>query len=167
MNKVGRPSKFSKELTDKICAKIAAGKSVHQICKKDNMPDASSVYAWLSKGSNYPEENPEHAEFLDNYLRARESQADAIFDECLEIADDDNLDIGFNDEGAPFVKGENIQRSKLRVDTRMRMAGKLKPKKYGDSQFIKQAYEDAEGNQTNPPEINVVVVDNKDDSKQD
>jgi hypothetical protein len=78
-----------------------------------------------------------HPEFQDQYAHAREAQADAIFDDILEIADDGRNDwmekkdsegenIGWRENG------EALRRSALRVDARKWMAGKLRPKKYGD-----------------------------------
>lgn len=130
---MGRPSSYTPEIADKICELLADGKSLNSICKGDEFPTRATVCNWLADADRNGALSP-YKEFFDKYLRARELQADTIFDECLEIADDDSLDVGFDDEGKPFVKGENIQRAKLRVDTRMRMAGKLKPKKYGDRQ---------------------------------
>jgi hypothetical protein len=66
-------------------------------------------------------------------VRAREAQADAIFDECLDIADDGSNDFMGEDEK---YNGDAVARSKLRVDTRKWMAGKLAPKKYGDKTLI-------------------------------
>ena len=72
----------------------------------------------------------------DEYVRGREPQADKLFEECLEIADDTSGDYieKKNDDGSTFwaVDHEHIQRSKLRIDTRKWMAGKLAPKKYGE-----------------------------------
>jgi len=96
----------------------------------------TTVMNWLVKAEKG---EPEFTGFLESYLRAREAQADVIFDECLEIADDCTDDVIFltedNEEGEsgrPAIKHSAIARAKLRIDTRMRMAGKLKPKKYGD-----------------------------------
>jgi hypothetical protein len=55
--------------------------------------------------------------------RAREARADALVGEILSIADDPT--------GA-----EQVQRSKLRVDTRRWLAAKLAPAKYGDASSL-------------------------------
>lgn len=75
----------------------------------------------------------------DQYARARDIQMDVWAEECLEIADDDSDDIGFKEasdkdgQGAkPFIKVENIQRAKLRIDERHWQMSKQRPKKYGD-----------------------------------
>ena len=72
---------------------------------------------------------------LDLYSRAKEAQADFMADEILEIADDarnDWMDREDPDNPGFRLNSEQIQRSKLRVDTRKWLASKLKPKKYGD-----------------------------------
>lgn len=125
------------ELANAICEAIATTpRGLDYICKNTKgFPCAKTVHTWLTKDDN----------FLQSYLRARERQADLIFDECLEIADESGADAVVDEKtGAIKVDGEVIQRAKLRVDTRMRMAGKLSPKKYGESTQVKHA--DAEGN---------------------
>lgn len=117
----GRPTDFSAELGDKICAQIAEGKSLRSICKADEMPCTVTVYRWLRS----------HPEFCNQYARAREDQADAHADEILEIADDSGHDFVDGKDG-PVFNSEHVQRSRLRVDARKWIASKLKPKKYGD-----------------------------------
>jgi hypothetical protein len=53
-------------------------------------------------------------------------------EEILDIADDSSLDMAFTEEGKSFVDRENINRSRLRVDTRKWLLSKLVPKKWGD-----------------------------------
>ena len=64
--------------------------------------------------------------------RAREEQADKLFREIIEIADDKSGDCITTSDGKPIVDHENIQRSRLRVDARKWAAARLAPKKYGD-----------------------------------
>jgi hypothetical protein len=123
----GRPTGYSDELAMTICEKIATTpRGLDYICAvNDELPSASTVHRWLN----------EHPTFCESYLRARERQADLLFDECLEIADDGTNDtklVGRDGEQHEVQNSEWISRSKLRVETRMRMAGKLAPKKYGD-----------------------------------
>ena len=122
----GRPSGYSDELGDEICERLCNGESLRAICEPSDMPSRSMVFRWLGNNES----------FRDQYARAREEQADAIFDECLQIADEstnDYMDTQDSD-GATTAKlnGENIQRSRLRIDTRKWMAGKMRPKKYGE-----------------------------------
>lgn len=125
---VGRPTKCTKRLTDLMCAQIAEGVSLRTVCKQEDMPSKTTVFKWLR---TVPE-------FLDQYTRAREAAADALIEECLDIADDGSNDwyekqIGGEDGITIQVPDhEHINRSRLRVDTRKWIASKLKPKKYGD-----------------------------------
>src|SRR6478736_3110654 len=64
--------------------------------------------------------------------RAREEQADKLFQEIIEIADDASGDYVTTSDGKRIVDHENIQRSRLRVDARKWAAARLAPKKYGD-----------------------------------
>lgn len=61
---MGRPSSYTPELADEICVRCVM-KSLNAVCKADDMPAASTVYAWLI----------EHKEFSDKYARAREARA--------------------------------------------------------------------------------------------
>jgi hypothetical protein len=96
-----------------------------EICDSDNMPARSTVFLWLLA----------HQEFSDKYTRARRWQAETIADETLAIADDARNDWMLRkggDNPGYELNGENVQRSRLRIDQRKWYAGKLDPKKYGD-----------------------------------
>jgi terminase small subunit-like protein len=138
----GRPSAWSPELGKAICALIADGLSLRAICERPGMPDRRTVFRWLGS----------REEFRHQYSIAREFQADLLFDEILEIADNASGDIvrTVTAEGREVerIDHENIQRSKLRVDTRKWMAGKLVPKKYGER--IAHEHGDPRGNPIGP-----------------
>jgi hypothetical protein len=85
------------------------------------MPDKSTVMRWLAQNEA----------FRDQYARARESQADHLAEEILQIADDGSNDT-YQTENGEAVNHDVIARSRLRVDTRKWLASKLAPKKYGD-----------------------------------
>lgn len=140
-NKTGRPSSFTPEIADEICERLMGGESLRAICEPDRMPNRSTVFRWLGQ-AELKDPEPCYVEFSTQYARAREEQADAIFDECLQIADEGTNDYmaSQDDEGGVAYKlnGEHIQRSKLRIDTRKWMAGKLRPKRYGDKLEVEQ-----------------------------
>jgi len=119
---VGRPTKYSDEWAKRFCGLIAEGHSVRQICSQPGQPDKSQVYRWLD----------ERGDFRDQYARAREEQADKLFREIIEIADDASGDYVSTSDGKTIADHENIQRSRLRVDARKWAAARLAPKKYGD-----------------------------------
>lgn len=74
------------------------------------MPDAGSIYNWLL--------DEDKKEFFKQYAKAKDAQAELMFDELLEIADKGNMD--------------DSNRARLRVDTRKWYLSKVLPKKYGD-----------------------------------
>jgi len=78
-------------------------------------------------------------EWIDNdeekvkqYARVTEKRADAIFEDILLIADNASNDDIITDKGDSIPNTEWLQRSRLRVDARKWMLGKMNPKKYGD-----------------------------------
>jgi len=141
--KGGRPSAYTIEISNVICERIANGESLKAICEDEGMPSKSSVFKWLS----------ERDEFSERYARAREAQADALFDEILSIADDgqnDWMERRGEDDAGWVANGENIRRSQLRIDARKWMAGKLRPKKYGEKLDV-----DLNGKITLVPQISI------------
>jgi len=110
----GRPSKYTKEVGDKLCALITMGKSLNSILgdeeKDSDFPTRATVYAWFSK----------HEEFIDNYTRAKEQSAYADDDKIAEVAESVLSGV---------VKPDA---ARVAIDALKWMAGKKKPKKYGD-----------------------------------
>lgn len=126
---LGRPSSYTQEMANTICEQIAEGQSLRSICQAEDMPAKSTVFKWLTQNKD----------FADQYARARETQADAIFDEILSIADDGLNDTYTDEEGNVRTNQDVIARSRLRVDARKWMAGKLRPKVYGDKQTLEHS----------------------------
>ena len=137
----GRPTKYSPELADKICGRIGTSSDgIHKICKELNIAP-STCFDWLTK----------HTEFSDKYVRAKELQADFMVQEMVEIADDSSRDTKVIDKNGKLVEMENTEwtnRSKLRVETRKWLAGKLRPKVYGDSLKL-------QGDKENPVQVQI------------
>ena len=69
---------------------------------------------------------------VDQYARAREAQADKMAEDILAIADDSSKDTYVDESGNVRADQEVVARSKLRIDARKWLAGKMAPKKYGD-----------------------------------
>src|SRR5277367_587457 len=110
---IGRPSLFTTELGDEICNRIADGESLRAICAEVEMPDKATVFRWLSAEGN--------KDFRNQYIRAREAQADSLVDDILLIADDARNDwMKRNGENATGYQenGEVLRRSALRIDAR-------------------------------------------------
>jgi hypothetical protein len=127
--RIGRPSKRTQATEDEILVRLANGQSLAAICRLDHMPDCATVIRWTA------EESKEGKAFCVAYNRARASQADVLFDESLSICDDDSKDLIIAEDGSATANPSAVARSKLRIETRFRMAGKIS-QKYADKPFI-------------------------------
>jgi hypothetical protein len=112
-----RPTKYTPKLGQLICNKIATeSKGLLKLCCGDEgLPCYTTILCWLT--------DPDKKEFKQNYLLAREAQADLLCDEILEIADE---------AGGEKDSTIDVSRARLRIDARKWKAAKLAPKKYGD-----------------------------------
>ena len=111
------------EMFERIIKGIAEdGESLRSVLQRHSMPSNETFYKWLEADENKSKQ----------YARACEERADSIFEEILEIADENALDISMDDEGKYTINGEVVQRSRLKVDARKWMLSKMNPKKYGE-----------------------------------
>lgn len=113
---------FDQAKADEICERLSKGETLSRICKTPGFPDPSTVWNWRQN-------NPE---FFKAIAHARELGHDAIADDTLGIADDGSNDTYLDDDGFRRVDHDVIQRSKLRVETRLKLLAKWDPKRYGD-----------------------------------
>lgn len=127
MAKRGRPSKYTKALADKICARLAEGETLRSICRDEEMPDEKAVRDWVRE---------DREGFSPHYAQARDTGLDAIAEEAFEIADDGTNDWmekhHYKGDDTKAFNGEHVQRSKLRVDLRKWYLSKMAPKRYGE-----------------------------------
>ena len=132
-NKGGRPTKYSKWKAKAICMRIMDGESLRSICSRKYYPSRRAVFYWLNS----------NAEFLHQYTQAREIQQELFYDELFEIADDGSNDYYMKTakDGSEYeaVDHENINRSRLRVDTRKWVMERMAAKKYGNKQQVEHS----------------------------
>ena len=119
INKIGRPTIYSQELADKICAQLAEGMSLRSVCLSEDMPDKSTVFNWLRT----------KPEFVDQYARAKEESADAQNEILLDLGDEA---IGLAQQVDSKASNAVVQAVKLKADNLKWVMSKMKPKKYGD-----------------------------------
>lgn len=122
----GRPTDFTAEIAATICAELAKGRSLRDVCLDDDMPHESTVRAWALE---------DREGFSTQYTKAREIGYHAMADELMDIADNginDWMERRGEEDAGWQANGEHIQRSRLRVDTRKWMLSKVLPKIYGD-----------------------------------
>lgn len=134
---MSRPTIYTDDLAQEICARLMDGESLRKICADESMPCRLTVCRWLA-------DEERHAEFCNQYMRARQIQAEIQADEMIDIADDGSNDwmakLGGDGEVVGWaLNGEHVQRSKLRIETRRWNAEKLLPKKYGNKQQIEHS----------------------------
>ena len=103
---------------DAICEQVSECVTLRVIAESAGVSKGSLI-SWLA---NHP----------DQYARARESQADKLAEDLLQIADDGLNDTYLDADGNVKTDQDVIARSRLRVDARKWLAGKMAPKKYGD-----------------------------------
>lgn len=116
---VGRPSSYTQQAGDYICAEIARGRSLRNICETEpEMPAFETVRRWIL---SFPA-------FREQYARAREVQCDTLADEALDSAR----------EATP----ENANAVRVKLDAIKWFAGKVHPKVYGDATLVKHAGHD-------------------------
>lgn len=135
--KTGRPSSYNRKTADELCRYLAVGESLRTVTKRPGMPSIQTVFTWMRT----------HEEFLEQYTRAKQEAADALVEEMLDIADSDNTD---------------VNRDRLRVDTRKWIAAKLKPKKYGEKMQVDNTHRIVQpilGGATKTDDKNIVDVE--------
>ena len=119
---------FSQAIADLVCVRIAQGEPLAQICRDEGIPSATTIRNWQDADP----------EFSCAIARAREVGFDVLAESCLEIADDGRNDYmeKANQSGALEFNAEHVQRSKLRIDTRIKLLAKWDPKRYGERQTV-------------------------------
>ncbi|MNZ59317.1 hypothetical protein D3C78_773510 [compost metagenome] len=110
----GRPTTYSAEMAERICAALMEPCSLNRLCKRPGMPARAVVCRWLIR----------HEEFRLAYQAAMAVRIDLVVDETLDIADDAEPD--------PAA----ISKAKLMIDSRWRMAERLAARKYGIKQQV-------------------------------
>jgi hypothetical protein len=108
-------TQYTDELADRICEKLAQGKTLRAICREAGMPAEATVRSWALDLDN-------HASFAAKFARAREIGYHTMADEILDIAD-------HPDE-------RTVNRDRLRIDTRKWLLSKALPKIYGDKRVV-------------------------------
>lgn len=104
------PEAFADDMVEELLDRTCKGEPLTQICRDPRMPARSSVYEWI--------ENDEA--FAGRFRAARARGVHAMAEECLEIADE------------PTNDPVQVANKRVRIDTRLRLAGKWLAKEYGD-----------------------------------
>jgi len=105
---------------------LAEGLTLRALCRRHGVA-AALVHRWRI------EDKP----FARRYALAREAGFEAIAEQALDIADDEDGDFVERekaDGSASLAKNpDNVARARLRVETRLKLLAKWAPGKYGDA----------------------------------
>jgi hypothetical protein len=150
----GRPTMYNEELASALCARIAEGESLRNVCKDDGMPAISAVLRWLTEDDKQF--------FKDQYDQAKLAQAEHLFHEILEITDQEGKDF-YDADGKKIPNSVKIQRDRLRIDTRKWYLSKVLPKVYGEKLDLSSGGEKLSPNIVN---VNYLTPRENDDNDQ-
>lgn len=113
-------------IIEKVISGLREGTPLTVICSADGMPCDDTVRNWAD----------EDGEIARDIARAREAGFDAIALEALAIADATESDTKTGRDGNLTPDSEWISRSRLRVETRLKLLAKWDPKRYGDRTLV-------------------------------
>lgn len=101
---------FEDDVISELLDRTERGEPLTKICQDARMPKRRTVYDWLEAD----------ADFAAQFRAARARGVHALAEECLEIADKISKD------------PTEVADKRVRIDTRLRLAGKWLPAIYGD-----------------------------------
>jgi hypothetical protein len=130
------------EIIAHVLVNVACGRFVSRIFKEDDiisngvqLPNPETFWRWVLEDDNLPDAAPDKQGLSNKLARAREQGVEALLDEVVDISDDGSNDWMEREyesgDSKIILNGEAVQRSKLRIETRVKLAQMLKPKKYG------------------------------------
>jgi len=113
---------YCPEKAKALCDRLCLGETLTSILRDPEYPSVWSIYTWRD---TIPE-------FGEAYALARERGYDRWAEECMEIAEDGSADwtVRKGRGGVEYeaVDHEVVARSKLRVETRMKLLAMLSPR---------------------------------------
>lgn len=103
---------FAEDLIEELLDRTSRGEQLVKLCSDKRMPARSTVYNWI-------ECDPD---FAARFRAARARGVHALAEECIDIADE------------PVSKDDSVAvaNKRVRIDTRLRLAGKWLSSEYGD-----------------------------------
>ena len=109
-----RQSKRTPEVEERIIEGLTDGVPFRVLCRQDDIPSWRTVYDWINADPS----------FASRVAYARDLGFEAIAEDILDIADD-----------TPAIS-DHVQRSKMRIDTRLKLLACWSPKRYGNKQDV-------------------------------
>lgn len=142
---MGRPRKFTPELGQRVLERIESGDSLRAIERRgDGWPTGRTIRRWeresLDEGVPHVPES-----WAGQFQAARREYWFSEAELMLEIADDgtnDFVEMETRRGKKILLDKEAVMRSKLRIDTRKWLLGKMLPKVYGPKVSMEHTGED-------------------------
>lgn len=120
------PDKYRQDAKQYVCEQMLLGVSLLDVCRDEMMPSKSVMLGWLGTDQGFK------AEYLDA-LRVRTLMESH---RLVAISDGTERKVCIADEYGEIIKEyyipEDVQRSRLRIDTRFKLLAKLEPTVFGD-----------------------------------
>lgn len=130
---MGRPTLYSPDVVEEICARLESGEPLEEICRDEKMPSSRAVNDWQNGVVSSVPKSVSAA-----IARAREIGYDTIANKTRSVA-----------RGLEGSTGD-VARDKLIIETDLKLLAKWMPKRYGDSTTIR-------GDKDNPIEFTLAA----------
>lgn len=145
-------TKRTPAVEQRIIEGLCDGVPLRELCRQNGMPSWRTVYDWIAA-------DPDLAARI---AHARELGFDAIAEDILDIADDgtnDWIERQRNDGTTEMaINSEHVQRSKLRIETRLKLLAKWSPNKYGDNATLNLGNKNGEALKIEGQPVDPMVV---------
>jgi hypothetical protein len=120
---MGRTAEEIETLFKKVISDIEQGASLRSAIKKNKPLSATTFTKWCDNDASRAE----------RYARATLKRAEVIFEDIINIADENHRDVYIDPEsGVERTDNDVVQRARLRIDARKWVLSKMHPTKYGD-----------------------------------
>lgn len=125
--KIGRPSKYTPEIAQKMCEMLAEGIPLRQICRQEGFPEWRTVYDWMYKDDALGERGTGLSAAI---AKAREIGQDAIAEQLwVDMLQEPERILS---EGGGRIDPGFVQWQKAKAEIGLKLLAKWNPKRYGD-----------------------------------
>jgi hypothetical protein len=139
--KIGRPTKWTQEIEDDICARLSRGEPLRAICRTEGYPEWNTFYSWM-----------ERSEALSARVAlAREHGVEAIAQDTLAMIDAPPQ-LVVDNNGVSRIDPAYVQWTKLRTEQRMKLLACWSPNRYGNRVQVA-------GDKDNPLQVNIQATE--------
>lgn len=113
-------SKYSPQLADEICERLANGETLTSVCNKavnPAMPTPCAVYKWVASNKD----------FAARFELARKMGCEVVLDKALDIAH-----APLKSDDLAVKPADLVAQRRMQIDTHFKFIANINPTKYGD-----------------------------------